>query len=152
MVAFLLTVAFALLGVPSTTFAGVQDAPFPTFSDGKASQLALLIPTATDLRAISRLTYLGPYPLRSRGNDRLHATYLDTASLTLARNGVALRLRRLGRQCEMTVLGVGCGDDPTHERPELTIALPKRPVQPLSLAIPPHSLLLSIQTLSIPAP
>ena len=46
MVAFLLTVAFALLGVPSTTFAGVQDAPFPTFSDGKASQLALLIPTA----------------------------------------------------------------------------------------------------------
>src|SRR6059036_3048337 len=46
MVAFLLTVALALVGLPSTTLAGVQDAPFPTFSDGKASQLALLIPTA----------------------------------------------------------------------------------------------------------
>src|SRR5438093_6392098 len=46
MVAFLLTVALALLGLPSSTLAGVQDAPFPTFSDGKASQLALLIPTA----------------------------------------------------------------------------------------------------------
>ena len=46
MVAFLLTVALALLGLPSTSLAGVQDAPFPTFSDGKASQLALLIPTA----------------------------------------------------------------------------------------------------------
>jgi hypothetical protein len=46
MVAFLLTVALALLGAPSTTFAGVQDTAFPTFSDGKASQLALLLPTA----------------------------------------------------------------------------------------------------------
>jgi len=46
MVPFLLTLALAVLGLPSTTVAGVQDAPFPTFSDGKASQLALLIPTA----------------------------------------------------------------------------------------------------------
>ena len=52
MVAFLLTVALAFVGLPSTTLAGVQDAPFPTFSDGKASQLALLIPTAIKINGL----------------------------------------------------------------------------------------------------
>ena len=46
MIALLLTVALALLGVPSTGVAGVNDTPLPTFSDGKSSQQVLLIPTA----------------------------------------------------------------------------------------------------------
>ena len=46
MTAVLLTVALALLGSGATALAGVQDAPLPTFSDGKASQLVVLIPTA----------------------------------------------------------------------------------------------------------
>src|SRR5207253_8662790 len=40
------TVGLVLLGSGATALAGVQDAPLPTFSDGKASQLVVLIPTA----------------------------------------------------------------------------------------------------------
>jgi len=90
----------------------------------------LLVPRATDLRAIARLTQLGPYPLRSRGAVRLHSTYLDTPSLTLARHGVALRLRRQGRHWEATVKLAGRVEGDVHERPELTVALPSAPVLP----------------------
>jgi triphosphatase len=92
----------------------------------------LLVPTATDLRAIGRLTHLGPYPLRSRGAVRLHSTYLDTPSLTLARHGVALRLRRQGRQWEATLKWAGQVEGDVHERPEMTVALPKAPALPFA--------------------
>ena len=36
--------------------------------------------------------------LKARGAVRLHSVYLDTPALTLARNGVACRLRRCGRR------------------------------------------------------
>jgi triphosphatase len=94
----------------------------------------LLAPTAADLRAIARLPQLGPYPLRSRGAVRLHSTYLDTPSLTLARNGVALRLRRQGRQWEATAKWAGQVEGDVHERPELTVALPGAPALPF---VPP---------------
>ena len=87
----------------------------------------LLVPTATDLRAIARLTHLGPYPLRSSGAGRLHSTYLDTPSLTLARHGVALRLRRQGRQWTASLKWAGEVEGDAHERPELTAALPGAP-------------------------
>jgi inorganic triphosphatase YgiF len=92
----------------------------------------LLVPTVTDLRAIGRLTHLGPYPLRSRGAVRLHSTYLDTPSLTLARHGVALRLRRQGRQWEATLKWAGQVEGDVHERPELTVALPRAPSLPFA--------------------
>ena len=92
----------------------------------------LLVPTATDLRAIGRLTHLGPYPLRSRGAARLPSTYLDTPSLTLARHGVALRLRRQGRQWEATLKWAGQVEGDVHERPELTVALPSAPALPFT--------------------
>jgi inorganic triphosphatase YgiF len=92
----------------------------------------LLVPTASDLRAIGRLTHLGPYPLRSRGAVRLHSTYLDTPSLTLARHGVALRLRRQGRQWEATLKWAGQLEGDVHERPEMTVALPKAPALPFA--------------------
>ncbi len=90
----------------------------------------LLVPAATDSRAIARLTQLGPYPVRPRGAVRLHSTFLDTPSLTLAHNGVALRLRRQGRRWEATLKGAGPVEGTVHERPELTVALPSAPALP----------------------
>ena len=105
----------------------------------------LLVPTATDLRAIGRLTHLGPYPLRSRGAARLHSTYLDTPSLTLARHGVALRLRRQGRQWEATLKWAGQVEGDVHERPELTVALPSAPALPFApLPRPLHTQLAAL--------
>jgi len=46
MTARLLTAALVLLGSGATALGGVQDAPLPTFSDGKPSQLVVLIPAA----------------------------------------------------------------------------------------------------------
>jgi inorganic triphosphatase YgiF len=94
----------------------------------------LLVPTVADLRAIARLTHLGPYTLRPRGAARLHSSYLDTPGLTLARNGVALRLRRQGRKWEATAKWAGQVEGDVHERPELTVALPRAPGLPF---VPP---------------
>lgn len=90
----------------------------------------LLVPTTSDLRAIARLTQLGPHPLQPRGAMRLYSIYLDTPSLTLARNGVALRLRRQGRHWEATAKWAGYVEGDVHNRPELTVALPRAPELP----------------------
>jgi len=92
----------------------------------------LLVPTVADLRAIARLTRLGPYALRARGAGRLHSTYLDTAALTLARHGVTLRLRRQGRHWEATMKSGGRVDGDLHERTELTVALAGPPPSPFT--------------------
>ena len=55
-------------------------------------------------------------------------------SLTLARNGVAMRLRRQGRQWEATMKWAGRVEGDVHERPELTVALPSAPALPF---VPP---------------
>jgi inorganic triphosphatase YgiF len=104
---------------------GMADQPIPVEMEAK-----LLVPTTTDLRAIARLTHLGAYPLRARGAVRLHTSYLDTPNLALARNGVAVRLRRQGRHWEATVKWAGRVEGDVHERPELTIALPRPPALP----------------------
>jgi triphosphatase len=103
----------------------MADQPIPVEVEAK-----LLVPTTTDLRAIGRLNHLGPYRLQPRGAVRLHSSYLDTPSLTLARNGVAVRVRRQGRQWEATVKWAGQVESGVHERPELTVALPSAPVLP----------------------
>jgi inorganic triphosphatase YgiF len=91
----------------------------------------LLVPRAADLSAISRLTRIGELPLRSRGQARLHSIYLDTPALTLARHGMALRLRRHGRRWEATLKWSGAVRGDVHERFELSVALPKPPALPL---------------------
>ena len=45
----------------------MADQPIPVEMEAK-----LLVPTTTDLRAIARLTHLGPYRLQPRGAVRLH--------------------------------------------------------------------------------
>ncbi len=93
----------------------------------------LLVPTVSDLRAIARLGHLGTYPLLPRATVRLHTTYLDTPELTLARNGIAMRLRRCGKHWEATVKWAGRVDGDVHERPELTVALARPPILPFPL-------------------
>ena len=102
-----------------------SDPPIPVEVEAK-----LLAPGTADLRAIARLSQLGAYPLRARGTVRLHSIYLDTESFTLARNGIALRLRRHGRRWEATMKWAGRIEGDVHERPELTVALPHAPAQP----------------------
>jgi triphosphatase len=102
------------------------------------TEIRLLAPTADDLRAIARLTRLGPYPLRSHGVVRLHRTYLDTAGLTLARHGVALRLRRQGRLWEAGLERVGRTEDAAR-RPEPRVELAAAPASPFAPPEPLHT-------------
>src|SRR2546426_608016 len=93
----------------------------------------LLVPRASDLDAIARVGRLGPYHLRARDTVHLPSIYIDTATLTLARHAVALRLRRAGRRWEATAKWAGVVDDIMHERPELTVPLPRAPHFPFIL-------------------
>ena len=93
----------------------------------------LLVPRAATLRAVARLKELGPYRLRARQTVRLHTIYLDTAEFTLARRGVALRLRRERARWETTVKWSGREDGMVHTRPELTVRLSSPPSFPFSL-------------------
>jgi len=98
----------------------------------------LLASGERDLRAIARLDSIGPYRLRGRDAVRLHSAYVDTADLTLARGGVALRLRRHGKRWELTAKWGGRVAGLVHERPELTVALPKTPRFPFHPQAPLH--------------
>ena len=96
-------------------------------------ELKFLIAAAHDLHAISRLHALGQYRLRRRRTQRLHSVYVDTAEQSLARNGVALRLRRDTVNWEATAKWEGRVDGALHERPELTVSLGTEPALPFSL-------------------
>ncbi len=97
----------------------------------------LLVPNAHRLDAIARLASIGPYRLKRRRAQWLHSVYLDTTDFTLARRGVALRLRRDGRRWEATVKWSGRVRGAIHERPEITVRLPRRPRWPFSLPAGP---------------
>ena len=91
----------------------------------------LLVPRASALRAIARLEGIGLYRLRPRDIVRLHSVYVDTPGLTLARRGIALRLRRQAGRWALTAKWAGRVAGLVHERPELTVALDKSPRFPL---------------------
>jgi len=106
----------------------MADGPVPAELEAK-----LLVARESDLRAIARLSAIGPYPVRVRDAVRLHSLYLDTADLTLAAHGVALRLRRQGGRWEATAKWAGQVDEAVHERPELTVPLDRVPTTPFVL-------------------
>lgn len=93
----------------------------------------LLIPTERGRRVLSRLERIGAYPLRPLDAQRLHSIYLDTADFALARQSIALRLRRAGKRWEATAKWSGRSEGAVHERPELTVPLPGRPQLPFTL-------------------
>jgi len=94
----------------------------------------LLVARPAILNAIARLKDLGPYRLRPQPTVRLHTIYLDTAGFTLARHGVALRLRRNRSRWEASVKWSGQEDGMVHSRPELTVRLSRPPSFPFSLS------------------
>lgn len=96
----------------------------------------LLVPRSADLRALATLTGIGPWRLVPRGTVRLHTCYLDTSDFALARQGVALRVRRHGRRWELTAKWQGSVDGVIHRRPELTVPLPTAPRRPFQLTDP----------------
>ena len=93
----------------------------------------LLAPEESVLRAIARLRRLGPYRFGKRRAAHLHSVYLDTPEMSLSRNGVALRVRRRGRQWEATAKWSGRVVGAVHDRPELNVPLPSSPRMPFSL-------------------
>jgi triphosphatase len=106
----------------------MSDGPVPSELEAK-----LLVANPQQLRAIGRLPQLGPYPLRRRDVVRLHSVYLDTPDHILARHRIAFRLRRQARHWEATVKWAGAARGLLHERPELTVPLPKAPQFPFAL-------------------
>src|SRR5512135_2920320 len=92
----------------------------------------LLVPQDADLRAIARLERIGRYRVQPRDVVRLHSTYLDTADFTLAHHGVALRLRRHAGHWEATAKWAGSVRGDVHDRPELTVPLPRAPTTPFT--------------------
>ncbi len=100
----------------------------------------LLAPGVRELRAIARRTRLGPYRLRRRDSVHLHSIYLDTRARALAREGVALRLRRQAKRWEATAKWAGEVVGDVHDRPELTVALPGPPPLPFVIPVGPLQL------------
>jgi len=94
----------------------------------------LLVARPTIFRAIARLKDLGPYRLRLQQTVRLQTIYLDTTGFTLARHGVALRLRRNRSRWEASAKWSGREDGMVHTRPELTVPLSRPPSFPFSLS------------------
>jgi inorganic triphosphatase YgiF len=94
----------------------------------------LLVPRPATLTAIARLKELGPYHLRAQQTLRLRTLYLDTAEFTLARHGVALRLRRNRTRWEASIKWSGREDGLIHTRPELTVRLSRPPSFPFTLS------------------
>jgi len=89
--------------------------------------------SAEDLRHIAQIRALGPYRLRPRRAVHLHSLYFDTRDLALARAGIALRIRRAGRNWEATAKWSGRVEGSLHKRLELTVALPAEPSMPFTL-------------------
>lgn len=96
----------------------------------------LLAPGEGTLRAVARLRELGPYKLVLRDTVRLQSLYLDTADLTLARQRIALRLRRSRRRWEATIKWEGTCKAELHDRPELNIPLRGQPRLPFEVKHP----------------
>lgn len=96
-------------------------------------EIKLEASAADDLVHIARLRVLGAFRLKPRGVAHLYSLYLDTRNFALARAGVALRLRRSGRNWEATAKWRGRVDGALHQRPELTVALPGDPAMPFTL-------------------
>src|SRR3990170_1677208 len=93
----------------------------------------LLVPRARDFQAIARIRHLARYRLQRRDAVRLHSVYIDTPDLTLARHGVALRLRRHAGRWEATAKWAGRVRGVVHDRPELTVRLRSAPRLPFLL-------------------
>ncbi len=96
----------------------------------------LLVPRAADLRAMAAIESLGPYRFVARRTVPLHTRYFDTADFALARNGVALRVRRAHRRWELTAKWRGSVEGVVHSRPELTVALASPPGDPFRIENP----------------
>jgi inorganic triphosphatase YgiF len=97
----------------------------------------LLVPEARYVRALAALRTLGAYRLRPRGRQHLRSIYLDTADWALLRHGVALRVRQAGRRWETTAKWMGHVHGLVHERPEITVPLPRPPHPPYHLPAGP---------------
>lgn len=100
----------------------------PVFHEVEAK---LLAEDASVLAAIAARGRLGPFSFVRRPTVHLETTYLDTADLLLARDGLALRLRRSGSaDWEVSTKGSGARSGAIHARPERNLRLPSPPAFP----------------------
>ena len=107
----------------------------PVFHEVEAKLLAA---DASVLAAIAARGRLGPFAFVRRPTVHLETTYLDTADLLLARQGLALRLRRTGSAAwEVSTKGSGARSGVIHARPERNLRLSGPPAFPY---VPPPEL------------
>jgi len=90
----------------------------------------LLAPSRAVLAAIARRRRLGPYRLTPVGEQKLETVYIDTRRHDLLRRRIALRVRRSGEACELTLKLPGEVAGAVHRRPESTVRLRRMPVFP----------------------
>jgi inorganic triphosphatase YgiF len=93
----------------------------------------LLVKDAGVLENIARREHLGPYRLRAGRRRTLETVYLDTARRDLGHAGIALRIRKIGRQVELTMKELGRVSKGVHRRPEWTRRLRRLPRMPFRL-------------------
>src|SRR5262249_55414422 len=103
----------------------------------------LTLASAADAHAIAELRQLGGYELHLLPTQQLRSIYLDTPSFSLARHGVALRVRRDNGTWEATAKWGGRIQDAVHERAELTVPLSGTPRFPFAIPAGPLALQLT---------
>ena len=96
-------------------------------------EIKLEAASSEELSQIAKLRAVGSYRLRSRRAQHLQSRYFDTRDFALARAGIALRVRRAGRNWEATAKWSGRVAGSLHRRPELTVPLPGEPTMPFTL-------------------
>jgi triphosphatase len=90
----------------------------------------LLARSPSVLDAIAKRKRLGPYRLAPLSDEQLETLYLDTPRRDLLRHGIALRIRRVGEACELTLKLPGKIAGAVHSRPESTVPLRGMPAFP----------------------
>lgn len=85
------------------------------------------------MRRLADTTHIGRFELGPTRAAHLRTIYLDDSDLTLARRGVALRLRRMPEGWEMTAKWRGHSEGDLYVRPEINVTLSEelRPPYPL---------------------
>ncbi|MGH7819461.1 MAG: CYTH domain-containing protein, partial [Candidatus Binatia bacterium] len=94
---------------------------------GVEIEAKFLVSGRRSLDRIAAMTRAGGHRLVALPAERLETVYLDTPRLDLRRERVGLRIRRRGRNVEVTVKSSGRVRGSVHRRPEETLLLARMP-------------------------